>query len=85
MTMKKFIQILNIIMGSVVGLFIGYSVFISWNHKTNPELYAYYSAPWYTGIWIYGAFALAVLVVCIVIKAILKHCIKKSESALSKF
>lgn len=78
--MKKFIHILNIIMGSVVGLFIGYSVFILWNHKTNPELYTFYSAPWYTGILVYGAYALAVLMVCIVIKLMLKHYIKKSEN-----
>lgn len=82
--MKKLVHFLNIIMVCVAGLYMGYSIFILWNRIANPGLYAYYSAPWYTGILLYGVMALAGLVVCTVIKAILKHCIKKSEGKLAR-
>lgn len=74
--MKKLNTILNIIMGTFVGIFIGHGIYVAWNFKTHPELYAMQSAPWYTSILVYGIFTLAVLGVCILIKAIIKHCIK---------
>lgn len=44
--MKRLNAILNIIMGAFVGLFIGHGVYVVWNFKTHPELYAMQSAPW---------------------------------------
>ena len=41
-------RILNIIMGSVVGVFIGYGLYSVWDYKTHPGLYAMQSAPWDT-------------------------------------
>ncbi|WP_335342156.1 hypothetical protein [Pseudoflavonifractor phocaeensis] len=43
-----------------------------WDYHTHPVLYAVQSAPWYTGILVYGAFTLAVLLVCLVLKAVIK-------------
>ena len=77
--MKKVNQILNIIMGAFVGVFIGHGAYVVWSFKTRPELYATQSAPWYMSIFVYGAFTVAVLVVCIVLKAIIKHYAKKSS------
>ena len=59
---NKLNSILNIIMGSVVGVFIGYSVYSVWDYKTHPGLYAMQSAPWYTTLLIYGGYAAAVLI-----------------------
>lgn len=70
--MKKLNNILNIIMGSVMGAFIGHCLGITWNFKTHPDLYAMQSAPWYTSLLVDGAFVLVVLLVCIVIKVIIK-------------
>ena len=42
-----------------------------------PEVYAIRSAPWYIGGLVYGAITLVLLLVCIVIKAIIKHNQKK--------
>ena len=70
--MKKLNHMLNIIIGSVMGAFVGRGLYIAWNFKTRPELYAMQSAPWYTSILVDGAFALAVLLICIVIKVIIK-------------
>ena len=71
--MKKLNHMLNIIIGSVMGVFVGRGLYIAWNFKTRPELYAMQSAPWYTSILVDGAFALAVLLICIVIKVIIKR------------
>lgn len=70
--MKKIKFVLNIVMGSCVGVFIGCGIYTFVDFKTHPGLYAMQSAPWYTGIIVNGAFTLAVLVVGIVIKAIIK-------------
>ena len=57
--------------------FIGASLwrggYVAWNFKTHPELYVVQSAPWYTGILLDGAFTLVALLICIVIKALIKH------------
>ena len=57
-------------MGSVVGVFIGYSVYSVWDYKTHPGLYAMQSAPWYTTLLIYVGFA-AVLLLGIILKCVL--------------
>ncbi|MBO5281984.1 MAG: hypothetical protein J6B43_02470 [Lachnospiraceae bacterium] len=77
--MKKLNHILNIIIGAFGGAFIGHGIYIVWDFKTNPKLYAMQSAPWYTSILVYGVFTLVVLLVCIVIKAIIRHKQKKAD------
>ena len=71
--MKKLNQILNVIIGAFVGTFIGRGIYVVWNFNTHPELYAMYSAPWYTSILVDGAFTVVVLLICFVIKAIIKY------------
>ena len=70
--MKKINHWLNIIMGSVVSAVVGRGLYFAWDVKTHPELYAMQSAPWHTKIVVDGAFALLVLLICIVIKVIIK-------------
>ena len=76
--MKRLLQLLNIVMGAFVGVLIGRSAYTCWRYTTHPEYYAMQSAPWYTGILLEGAFTLAVLAVCLLIKFILK---KRNPSA----
>ena len=71
MRKNKLNSILNIIMGSVVGVFIGYSVYSVWDYKTHPGLYAMQSVPRYTSLLIYGGFAAAVLLLCMILKCVL--------------
>lgn len=78
--MKKLNTILNTIMGVCVGVFIGHGIYVVGNFKARPELYAMQSAPWYTSILVYGAFTLVVLLVCIVIKVIIKRKAKKTDN-----
>ena len=75
--MKKANHIVNIIMGSLMGAFVGRSLCIVWRFKTHPELYAMQSAPWYTSILVHGAFTFVILLICFVIKAVIKHKQKK--------
>lgn len=71
--MKKLNHILNVIIGAFTGVFIGHGIYVVWNVRTHPELYAMQSAPWYTSLLVYGAFTIAVLLICIVLKIIFKH------------
>ena len=47
LTVKK---ILNIVTGVSVGALIGRVLWVFVDYKMNPEIYAAYSAPWYTAI-----------------------------------
>ena len=77
--MKKLNHRLNIIIGSVLGAFVGRGLYVIQNFKTHPEIYAIQSAPWYTSILVDGAFILVVLLICIVIKIIIKNSNKKED------
>ena len=70
--MKQKIQrILNIIMGSFIGVFIGSGLYRYWHFRKYPDLYIMQSAPWYTGILVQGLFTLVLLAVCLIIKLVL--------------
>lgn len=76
--MKKLNIILNIVMGANVGVFIGHGLYTVYDFKTHPDLYEIQSAPWYTNILMYGAVTVVVILVCLIIKAVLKHRIKNN-------
>lgn len=77
---KKINNVLNIIMGSFAGVFLGRVIYGYWRHKTHPGSYsAIYPAPWYKGILVYGVVALAGIAVCLLIKGILKFHGRKSR------
>lgn len=69
-------RILDIVIGTCVGVFIGYGIFVFWDYKTHPGLYAMQSAPWYTGILFYGIATVVVLIVLIMIKLMIRICNK---------
>lgn len=68
---KKINQILNIIMGSFIGVFIGSGLYKYWHFQKYPDLYFIQSAPWYTSILINGLLVLVLLAVCMILKVIL--------------
>lgn len=74
--LKKLDHILNIIIGSSLGVFIGRGIYVFWDYKTHPGLYAMQSAPWYTSILVYGIATLIVLVAAIIVKLVLRKKIK---------
>ena len=74
---NKLNHLLNIIMGSVAGVFIGYSLYSVWDYKTHMDFYAMQSAPWYTGILVYGKFTAVVLLLSIGLKFMIRKSRKK--------
>ena len=74
---RRINQIVNTIIGTFTGVYIGHILFVLWNFKTHPELYAMQSAPWYTSILVYGIFTAAIIFVALVIKFIIKRKLKQ--------
>lgn len=79
--MRRANIILNVIMGSFAGIFIGHGAYVIWDFNAHPGIYAMQSAPWYTSILAYGVVTLVVSLICVVIKAIIKHKIKKADGS----
>ena len=75
--LRKINSILNIIIGSCIGVFIGHGIYVYWDYKTHPDLYAMQSAPWYTSILVYGLFTIVVLIAGIIIKLIIRRRLKQ--------
>ena len=69
--LRKLNCFLNIVIGSFIGIFIGYGIYKFWHFKTYPNLYAMQSAPWYTELLLDGALVAVLVVVCIILKLII--------------
>ena len=78
--LKKLNYFLNIIIGSFIGVFIGHGIYVFWDYKTNPDLYAMQSAPWYTSIFVNGIVTLILLAVVVIAKLIIRKKIKPMEN-----
>ena len=74
--LRKLNCFLNIVIGSSIGVFIGFGIYKFWHFKNYPNLYAIQSAPWYTELLLDGALVAVVVVVCIILKLIIR---KKSK------
>lgn len=70
--LKKVNQILNIIIGSFIGVFIGHGIYKYWDFKSRPDLYAMQSAPWYTSILLWGAVTFVIVMVAVILKLIIR-------------
>ena len=69
--LRKLNCFLNIVIGSFIGVFIGFGIYKFWHFKTYPNLYAMQSAPWYTELLLDGAMVVVAVVVCIILKLII--------------
>ena len=70
--LKKLNSFFNIVIGSFIGVFIGFGIYKFWHFNTYPNLYAMQSAPWYTELLLDGALVAVVVVVCIILKLIIR-------------
>ena len=59
--LRKLNCFLNIVIGSFIGVFIGYGIYKFWHFKTYPNLYVMQSAPWYTELLLDGAMVVVVV------------------------
>jgi len=69
-SVKKF---LNIAIGVSVGAYIGRVLGVIVDYKTHPEMYAAYSAPWYTPLIVASVFWGIVLVIEIAVWVLAEH------------
>ena len=69
--LRKLNCFLKIVIGSFIGVFIGFGIYKFWHFKTYPNLYAMQSAPWYTELLLDGALVAVLVVVCIILKLII--------------
>ena len=70
--LRKLKCFLNIVIGSSIVVFIGFGIYKFWHFKTYANLYAIQSAPWYTELLLDGALVAVVVVVCIILKLIIR-------------
>ena len=61
---KRLDGILNILMGAALGVYLGYALYTYVDYGRHPQQYATWSAPWYTGLLLRGAWVLGFLAVC---------------------
>lgn len=76
--MKKWNRTLNSIMITSVSITV-IRFIVDYVDLTvlRPEVYAMRSAPWYIGGLVYGAVTLAIVLICVIIKAIIRHKLEK--------
>lgn len=75
--LKKLNQIINITIGSYVGVFIGYGIYEFWDYKKYSDLYAMQSAPWYASIFVHGIVMLIFVAGAVIAKLIIRKKMKK--------
>jgi len=69
---EKLHLILNTLMGSMIGVWLGHGLYVLWDYKTHPGLYAMQSAPWYTSILTYSLFTVVGVGIVLLIKLFLR-------------
>ena len=75
--LKKINIVLNTIISSFVGVFVGHTIFVCYDYKARPDLYAMQSSPWYTSILTYGIVAIIFIIIAGGIKLIIRAKLKK--------
>lgn len=71
--LKKINAIINILMCGFIGAFVGGAICKYLDYIKHPDLYVAQSAPWYLDIQISAVALALVLVVCIVVKIIIRN------------
>ena len=81
--LQKVNRLLTILMFSLIGVFLGYSIYTCADCRARPGLYALYSAPWYTQLLVYGVCVLVLLAVLFAAKLVIRHLYAKHQRALA--
>lgn len=81
--LQKVNRLLTILMFSLIGVFLGYSIYTCADCRTRPGLYAMYSAPWYTQLLVYGVCVLVLLAVLFAAKLVIRHLYAKRQRAIA--
>ena len=82
--MKKIYNFLKYIICGCACFIILKTGFDFFRFKKHPDVYAYNSAPWYTGALLWGALLIAVIIICVILRLILRKMMKKQGQPLQK-
>lgn len=74
--LKRIDQILTICSAAFVGVFLGHFLYLYFHVRIQLEFYAMNSAPWYTSAFCYGIVTAVVLIVCFLLKWIVRRKLK---------
>ena len=75
--MKRLYSILKTLLGCLIGVFAGRSLYRCWDYAQRPELYAMDSALWYGQILLSGTVTAVVAAILLIVLKILKHKMKE--------
>lgn len=70
---RRINNFLNVLIGISVGTLVGHSVYVIYDYKAHPGLYAMQSAPWYTSIQMYALFCAVVVGIAVIAKIIIRQ------------
>lgn len=71
--LKRLNIILNYVIGSFIGVFIGHSTYKYFEYTKNPDLYRVQSVPWYTSIQVNGFAVALIILIAIIIKLLIRR------------
>lgn len=75
--MKRLYYILKVLLGCLIGVFAGSSLYRCWDYAKRPDFYAVNSAPWYGQILLSGTVTAVVAAILLIVLKILKHKMKE--------
>ncbi len=78
--LEKLAKILPVCMAAAVGAFVVYGLYVFGEIKARPARYAMQSAPWYTGILLYGAVTAAVLAALWLLRLAVRARLKRRQT-----
>lgn len=74
--LKRLNIMLNIFIVGLLVIYMCYGTAIYLHYLTHPGLYIMQSAPWYTGMIVYGLITVIILLIAIVAKLVIRKKIK---------
>ena len=75
--MTRLYYILKVLLGCLIGVFAGSSLYRCWDYAQRPDFYAVNSAPWYGQILLSGTVTAVVAAILLIVLKILKHKMKE--------
>ena len=76
---KKLYRILNILACSLIGAFAGQGLYVFWDYRTRPGLYAMQPEPWYTDMIVNGIFTMILLLMIMIVKIMIRLTVNKKQ------
>ena len=73
-------HLLSAVILAFLGAYVGHSLYLCIDYHSRPQLYALYSAPWYTAIYVNGLLTLLIAGVFFLIRLWVRRLIQKTNA-----